>query len=161
MPMDYHVIMDGLKAAAAKAGDIVRDGASRTRTVRHKGRIDLVTETDMAVELMLKKELADLLPGSDFLAEETANDTEPGELTWIIDPLDGTTKFRSQPAVRGQFHRPVAPGPGGARRDQPAAHGRVVHGRGGGGGLDERANPYPCPGKSVMERCPAGYGVPL
>ncbi|MBG0789987.1 MAG: inositol monophosphatase [Desulfovibrionaceae bacterium] len=87
------MIMDGLKAAAAKAGDIVRDGASKTRNVRHKGRIDLVTETDMAVELMLKEELARLLPGSDFLAEETANDTRPGELTWIIDPLDGTTNF--------------------------------------------------------------------
>lgn len=93
MSIDYHVIMEGLKTAAAKAGDIVRDGASRTRTVRHKGRIDLVTETDMAVELMLKEELAALLPGSDFLAEETAKDTEPGELTWIIDPLDGTTNF--------------------------------------------------------------------
>ena len=93
MTMDYGVIMDGLKAAADKAGEIVRDGASRTRKVMHKGRIDLVTETDLAVERMLKKELSDLLPGSDFLAEETAKEAEPGELTWIIDPLDGTTNF--------------------------------------------------------------------
>jgi myo-inositol-1(or 4)-monophosphatase len=42
---------------------------------------------------MLKAELARLLPGSDFLAEETASATEPGELTWIIDPVDGTTNF--------------------------------------------------------------------
>lgn len=93
MTIDYHKIMDGLKAAASKAGDIVRDGATRTRKVTHKGRIDLVTETDLAVERMLKEELSGLLPGSDFLAEETAKDTKPGELTWIIDPLDGTTNF--------------------------------------------------------------------
>jgi len=86
-------IMEGLATIADKAGDIVRDGAAHGRKIRHKGRIDLVTETDLAVEAMLKNELAALLPGSDFLAEETANDTEPGELTWIIDPVDGTTNF--------------------------------------------------------------------
>lgn len=93
MSFDYGVIMEGLKATVGKAGEIVRDGASRTRKVMHKGRIDLVTETDLAVEGMLKEELAVLLPGADFLAEETAKETEPGELTWIIDPLDGTTNF--------------------------------------------------------------------
>ncbi|WFS60894.1 inositol monophosphatase family protein [Pseudodesulfovibrio thermohalotolerans] len=86
-------VMQGLERVADRAGEIVREGAGRTRTIRHKGRIDLVTETDMAVETMLKDELAALLPGSDFLAEETAKDTEPGELTWIIDPVDGTTNF--------------------------------------------------------------------
>lgn len=86
-------IMKGLDLVADKAGEIVREGASRSRKILHKGRIDLVTETDMAVETMLKAELASLLPGSDFLAEETAKDTEPGELTWIIDPVDGTTNF--------------------------------------------------------------------
>ena len=93
MPIDYREIMDGLKVATEKAGDIIRAGNSRARNVVHKGRIDLVTETDMAVELMLKEELSVLLPGSDFLAEETSKDTELGEYTWIIDPLDGTTNF--------------------------------------------------------------------
>nr|WP_321514315.1 inositol monophosphatase family protein [uncultured Pseudodesulfovibrio sp.] len=65
----------------------------KNKKIMHKGRIDLVTETDMAVEVMLKEELAKLLPGSDFLAEETAKDTPLGEFTWIIDPIDGTTNF--------------------------------------------------------------------
>lgn len=90
---DKQELMKGLIHLADEAGDIVRDGASRTKKIMHKGRIDLVTETDMAVETMLKKELAQLLPGADFLAEETAKNTELGELTWIIDPLDGTTNF--------------------------------------------------------------------
>ena len=91
--LDGRVVMDGLKSIVLEAGEIVKEGAGRTRKIVHKGRIDLVTETDMAVEAMLKAELARLLPGSDFLAEETAKNTDPGELTWIIDPVDGTTNF--------------------------------------------------------------------
>jgi len=86
-------VMDGLKGIALQAGNIVKEAAGKAKKIVHKGRIDLVTETDVAVENMLKKELSILLPGSDFLAEESAKDTELGEFTWIIDPLDGTTNF--------------------------------------------------------------------
>lgn len=90
---DKDKVLQGLIEIAAKAGDLVKEASTQARTITHKGRIDLVTETDLAVENMLKIELAGLLPGSDFLAEETARDTTLGELTWIIDPLDGTTNF--------------------------------------------------------------------
>ena len=91
--LNVEQLRPGLEDIARKAGEIVIDNASKSRTIRHKGRIDLVTETDLAVEEMLKEALASLLPEADFLAEETAKDTVPGELTWIIDPLDGTTNF--------------------------------------------------------------------
>lgn len=92
---DFEVIslLEGVKQIALQAGEMVKVAAGKTRKIVHKGRVDLVTETDVAVETMLKEELAKLLPDSDFLAEESANDTEPSELTWIIDPLDGTTNF--------------------------------------------------------------------
>jgi myo-inositol-1(or 4)-monophosphatase len=90
---DAQTVLAGLEEIAARAGAIVVDASTRTRKIAHKGRIDLVTETDVAVEEMLKRELALLLPGSDFLAEESASRTTPGELTWIIDPIDGTTNF--------------------------------------------------------------------
>lgn len=93
MTVDLQSILDDLIGVADKAGDIVRKAAVREKKITNKGRIDLVTETDVAVEEMLKKELAELLPGSDFLAEESAKETEPGDMTWIIDPLDGTTNF--------------------------------------------------------------------
>jgi myo-inositol-1(or 4)-monophosphatase len=91
--VDAKAVLAGLVPIVGRAGEIVVEAATRERTITHKGRIDLVTETDVAVEEMLKKELAALLPGSDFLAEESASQTEPGELTWIIDPVDGTTNF--------------------------------------------------------------------
>jgi len=86
-------IRSGLEAAVRKAGALVVEHSARRRNITHKGRIDLVTETDVAVEELLKEELHRLLPEADFLAEESASRTEPGELTWIIDPLDGTTNF--------------------------------------------------------------------
>ena len=82
----------------AEAGEMIRKAWQKPRHITRKGRIDLVTETDVAVEAMLKKRLGSLLPEADFLAEESSSGLEPeelvpGELTWIIDPLDGTTNF--------------------------------------------------------------------
>jgi myo-inositol-1(or 4)-monophosphatase len=79
--------------AVAAAGEIIRSHWDGPSDVKRKGRIDLVTQTDLAVEAALKKSLAEVLPGSTFLAEESAESLDPGELTWIIDPLDGTTNF--------------------------------------------------------------------
>ena len=77
-----------------RSGAIIRDHWSRPRCVRHKGSIDLVTETDLAVEAFLKEKLAALLPEASFMAEESsAADQQPGPLCWIIDPVDGTTNF--------------------------------------------------------------------
>lgn len=81
------------EAVVRETGALIRSGRERPADVRHKGRIDLVTATDLAVEQVLKERLAALLPDSDFLAEESASATRPGALTWIIDPLDGTTNF--------------------------------------------------------------------
>ncbi|MBU1249354.1 MAG: inositol monophosphatase [Proteobacteria bacterium] len=92
---DFNILpfRGALAAIVTQAGDIVRENNKKPRTIKHKGRIDLVTETDLAVELFLKEKLSELLPQADFLAEETSKETLPGELTWIIDPLDGTTNF--------------------------------------------------------------------
>lgn len=79
-----------------EAGDIVRQHWDKPRHVNHKGRIDLVTETDVAVEKFLKERLKDVAPGAVFLAEESATAAPPPYFEadcWIIDPVDGTTNF--------------------------------------------------------------------
>ncbi len=81
------------EAVVRDAGAIIAADWRKPRDVYLKGRIDLLTRTDMAVEAFLKENLQRVLPGADILAEETANATVPGELTWIIDPVDGTTNF--------------------------------------------------------------------
>jgi myo-inositol-1(or 4)-monophosphatase len=157
--LDAVRIMEGVAPIADRAGDIVRDGASRGRKIRHKGRIDLVTETDLTVEAMLKTELAALLPGSDFLAEETAKDTEPGELTWIIDPVDGTTNFahglpfvansialwHRDRVVLGMVNMPLT----GERFTAVLGHGAFLNG-----------HPIAVTGESDLEQCVLATGFP-
>jgi len=83
-----------------RAGNIILEHWDRPKDIRYKGRVDLVTQTDLAVETFLTRELGALLPKATFLAEETAAENELGQLTWIVDPLDGTTNFaHGLPAV--------------------------------------------------------------
>ena len=83
-----------------RAGEIILAHWEKPKNIEYKGRVDLVTETDRAVESFLTRELSALLPQSTFLAEETAAENRLGPLTWIVDPLDGTTNFaHGLPAV--------------------------------------------------------------
>ena len=90
---DSRALLGQVERAVLEAGDLIIEGIERPKSIRHKGAIDLVTETDLAVEELLKKRLAAIVPGSHFLAEETAADAPLENGTWIIDPLDGTTNF--------------------------------------------------------------------
>ena len=75
---------------------LFREHWARPRVIRHKGVIDLVTETDVAVENFLKQNLKDVDPSASFLAEESVAEpgcAVPAGRCWIIDPVDGTTNF--------------------------------------------------------------------
>jgi myo-inositol-1(or 4)-monophosphatase len=58
-----------------------------------KAAKDLVTFVDRESELRLSAGLKALLPGSAFYGEE--GEKERGELTWVVDPVDGTTNYVS------------------------------------------------------------------
>ncbi len=84
-------------AAALKAGGVLKGLYGQPHQIRHKGEIDLVTEADVASEKTVIKICSQGLPEAEILAEESNSDSDyagvPGNLTWIIDPLDGTTNF--------------------------------------------------------------------
>jgi len=62
--------------------------------VRFKDKNDLVSYVDIETENFLKKEFLKILPGSEFIAEEShIAGTKVPKIAWIIDPLDGTTNF--------------------------------------------------------------------
>lgn len=86
-------LLDQVVQAVRDAGRIIVSNNEKPRAIRHKGRNDLVTDTDIAVEEDLKARLSRLLPEASFLAEETAGSAGLGKLTWVIDPVDGTTNF--------------------------------------------------------------------
>ncbi len=58
-----------------------------------EGHANYVTNMDIEVEEYLKAQLTQMLPGSIFIGEEQKNQELDDRLTWIVDPIDGTTNF--------------------------------------------------------------------
>jgi myo-inositol-1(or 4)-monophosphatase len=59
-----------------------------------KGRHDFVTPVDRRAEALITEALTRDVPGSTVMGEELSPRVAPaGEVTWIVDPLDGTTNY--------------------------------------------------------------------
>lgn len=58
-----------------------------------KGQRDFVTEVDRESERLIAEDLLGAVPGSRMLGEELSPSGPVEGLTWIVDPLDGTTNF--------------------------------------------------------------------
>ena len=85
--------------AARRAGEIIVRNVDRisSLTVHAKGRNDFVSEIDQMAERDIIETVRRVYPDHGFFGEETGRSGgAPGggsEVTWIIDPLDGTTNF--------------------------------------------------------------------
>ena len=79
--------------AARLAGRILAERFGGRRTVEFKGGIDLVTDADRASEAALVAFLRGRYPNHAILAEESGLSQAPGDLRWLVDPLDGTTNY--------------------------------------------------------------------
>jgi fructose-1,6-bisphosphatase/inositol monophosphatase family enzyme len=83
---------------AKEAGALLQNAwDNREFIIEHKGKVDLVTETDKQIEDFLMQKIKSKYPNHRFVGEETFH-LEGGynftdEPTWIIDPIDGTTNF--------------------------------------------------------------------
>jgi len=86
------------RAAVAEGGALLRATWRERKTVRYKGDVDLVTETDQQVEDLIVARLREAFPTHRIIAEEAAASgpierTTPQEDVWYLDPVDGTTNF--------------------------------------------------------------------
>jgi myo-inositol-1(or 4)-monophosphatase len=61
--------------------------------VEHKGRTDLVSVADRESEAHVKAQLTEHFGSHGIVAEESAATKGRSELTWYVDPLDGTTNY--------------------------------------------------------------------
>ncbi len=93
----YESLLPSVVETVREAGRMLMEYWHVPREIRRKGRIDLVTTADLAVEKILKQRLVDILPAATFMAEESVSSDDLARPldgpTWIIDPLDGTTNF--------------------------------------------------------------------
>jgi len=78
---------------AQRAARILREGFGPRIPVEHKGLVDLVTEYDRRSEALILGEIQRAFPQDRILAEESGANGAPGERTWYVDPLDGTTNY--------------------------------------------------------------------
>lgn len=82
------------RRAADAGGEQLRRHFGRLEQIREKGRCgDLVTEADTAAEAAVLALLEEQTPGIGVLAEESGRRSRPGDLEWVVDPLDGTTNY--------------------------------------------------------------------
>lgn len=69
------------------------DAFGRVSVSGIKGRGNVVTETDLAVESMTLGALREAFPEHSILSEETAATTRSEGWLWVVDPVDGTKNF--------------------------------------------------------------------
>ena len=82
-----------LDAAAAAAG-LIRSRLDRNAVIALKSSpTDVVTQTDLDSEALIRRQLSDVTPGAGFIGEEGGSTYTSSDLQWIIDPLDGTVNF--------------------------------------------------------------------
>ncbi|GAA5025773.1 inositol monophosphatase family protein [Microbacterium fluvii] len=94
--------MTDVRALQQLAIDIAREAGELARLRRSEGvRIaatksavaDIVTEADREVERLIRNRLAEARPGDGFLGEESGAERGIGDLTWVVDPIDGTVNY--------------------------------------------------------------------
>jgi len=93
LQIDLGHTLEKTRLAVREAGELIREAWDKPREIRLKGRIDLVTATDVAVERALRVRLAEILPQATFLTEEKTGANAMSACAWIVDPVDGTTNF--------------------------------------------------------------------
>jgi fructose-1,6-bisphosphatase/inositol monophosphatase family enzyme len=76
------------------AGEIALSHFQGEHEIGRKGRGNVVTEADVAVELRVHEILGREFQQHKILSEETAADTDPSSgWTWVLDPIDGTMNY--------------------------------------------------------------------
>lgn len=94
-PVAPEELRDLAERAARAAGDlVVRDRPNDLRVTATKSSpTDVVTAMDTAAEALLVDMLAAARPGDGVLGEEGGLRPGTTDLTWVLDPIDGTVNY--------------------------------------------------------------------
>lgn len=84
------------RAMAEEAGALALDYFNRRETLvieQKRDPQDLVSIADREVETLIRKRVAERFPDDGFLGEEYGLQPGTSGLTWVVDPIDGTSPF--------------------------------------------------------------------
>lgn len=97
--MDYQAILEDVITIARAGGKIALDYFRKPLKMETKASaVDIVTEADKAVEVMIARHLLKQYPDFHLKGEEGGGQGAPAETAayhWYVDPIDGTTNFAS------------------------------------------------------------------
>lgn len=100
--VDLELITSKVKGAAREAGAFIREQRKNfdLSRVEVKGDHDYVSYVDKEAEKMIVARLKEIVPEAGFITEEgtaksnsQSSTPQTPHLTWVIDPLDGTSNF--------------------------------------------------------------------
>lgn len=152
-----------LETAALGAGDIIRSAALTSSSLiwEHKGAADFVSEVDRNAENFILSVVEKEFPGAIVIGEEFSPEAVSGSgLSFIIDPLDGTTNF-----LHGFPHYAVSIG---AAHDGELLAGTILNvqtrelfAATAGGGATRNSEPIRASIETLPQRALIGTGFPF
>ena len=96
---DDHRLAEAERIAREAGAHVLSLWRSGDLAVEEKGHQDWVTSADRESEEMIVSRLSAAFPEDGIVGEEGAAKASGSGLTWVIDPIDGTTNFlRGMPA---------------------------------------------------------------
>jgi myo-inositol-1(or 4)-monophosphatase len=98
VPSDDSLVPELLNVAIAlaeEAGELILDGLRRPRAEidTKSTSTDMVTEMDRAAEALIRQRLRELRPDDGMMGEEGSHVEAASGVTWLVDPIDGTTNY--------------------------------------------------------------------
>lgn len=88
-----HLEIVAVEVARLAAGFVRQHHGSATAAATKSTPTDVVTETDLASEVLIRQELSARCPGSTIVGEEYDDELGANRISWIVDPIDGTVNF--------------------------------------------------------------------
>lgn len=81
--------------AAFSAASVIQKSSQNIAKIKvtQKGKNDFVTEIDKLAETAIIQSIQKVYPKHNILSEECGLIDNKSDVTWIVDPLDGTTNF--------------------------------------------------------------------
>jgi myo-inositol-1(or 4)-monophosphatase len=91
--MDLAALQRTAIKAAFEGATELKAYFGKLESVAKKGRIDLVTQADLASESKIIETIRSRFCDHSILAEESGRSGGENAVRWVIDPLDGTTNY--------------------------------------------------------------------
>jgi myo-inositol-1(or 4)-monophosphatase len=90
---DLRALADAAAAVAREAAEVVRSRPADLGVEAKTTPTDAVTVVDKEAERAIRAALARLRPGDRIVGEEGGDSTADSEVTWYVDPIDGTVNY--------------------------------------------------------------------